>query len=178
MDDIWRVNWERDKRIGEEIDGRILDVQKILGEDPNKRCQHCGQQAVILGHDAECPLRRIDPNMLRKGQEDAAIELRKNCNKQRIFRTDQKRWSGSPPMQPTMVRKRVSKNRGPGRELRKCFVCITQTLFENGKCQKCEHSQRCALQLPYCKACWPRQHAEEEMAQLRQVAAARKKKKK
>ena len=143
-------------RLKKEADDHIKNVQKFLGEHPNKRCRHCKRQSVIVGHADDCLLYRLNLEDLKRVQSDVAIKLRKDINKQRIFKSDKPRWSGMPPKQKSLVRKRTSKNRGPARELRHCRVCGEQTLFMNTTgawmCSKCGHERPCAWE-PVGKNC-------------------------
>lgn len=163
IDDEMMAGIQRMKaaRLKKEADDHIKDVQKFLGENPNKRCKHCKRQSVIVGHADGCLLTRLNLESLKQVQKDVAIKLRKDINKQRIFRSDKPRWSGMPPMQKTLVRKRTSKNRGPAREVKKCRVCGEQTLFMNTTgewmCSKCSHSKPCSWE-PLgrnCGKCFP-----------------------
>lgn len=154
MDYIAEIEKRRKLRLQKEIDDRIVTVQRLLGEDPGARCKHCKQLSSVLGHAEDCALRKINPEIIVKSQLASAIHLRKNANKQRIFKSDKPRWSGMPPGQKTLVRKRTSKNRGPERELRHCRVCGEQTIFLNttGKwvCNVCQHERPCEFG---CKVC-------------------------
>lgn len=156
-----RLDREAYKR-QQKADERILRVQKLIGENPNKRCQHCKRQAVVVGHATDCKLRGIRPEVIEKGKKDAAIHIRKNVNRQRIFKSDKKSWNGLPaPIGKTLVRKRATKNRGPVRELRHCRVCNETTIFistAGGQvCHKCAHSKPCEFSEDdrLCQTCFP-----------------------
>lgn len=141
-------------------DLRIRLNRKILGVPYEEVCRFCKLNVRFLSHAEDCTLVKINPKNMYSELADAKIRLRKEANKQRIFKSDKRRWSGLPAGGKTLVKKRRSKNRGPQREMKRCKVCIEQTMFEirNGEwtCTVCEHVRPCRWSWKRnCQTCWP-----------------------
>jgi hypothetical protein len=163
-----KIREQKRLRLEREKDDRIAKIQRRIGENPKRRCKHCGRLPLV-GHTDECKLRTMNLEMLDKAVEDGNILLKKNINRQRIFKSDKPRWSGAPPFQKTLVKKRTTKNRGPVVELQKCRVCCAQTLKIATKdgmvCRECGHSKPCEFDpvgLNLCQLCLPTEENHEE----------------
>jgi len=159
MGHLDRIKEAKQRRLEEEADARIREVERIMGIKPDPFCKYCNLHVEMFGHAERCDLRFISPDSIQ-GQIDENIKkFRKEQNKQRIFRgSGGGGWSGVPGSRTkSLVKRRSSKNRGPHRELQYCRVCQKQTLFVNKRCRECEHARPCKHQLgnKNCQLCFP-----------------------
>lgn len=159
-------------------DARIIRVMELLGEHSNPMCKHCKVPALHVGHTPDCAYRKIDPDKLKKAMQDANIEVRKNMNRQRIFKSDKKKWSGLPGGGKTLVKRRTTRNRGPNYELRFCDVCTKRRMFKNGRCIECNHKKVCELTQTACPRCHPREYQKQQERKREQRARAKRRSKK
>ena len=163
-----RLEWthEKDRRLSDItsetgiMDDRIAEVEKLLGEESDPWCKHCKIAAAYYGHAESCPLRRINPEVLRAAKKDAAIKVKKNENRQRIFKQEPgPRWNGIPAPSggKTLVKRRVLRKSEPSRELKYCKRCKETHLFVNNVCCHCQHAKRCSFEPngKNCQTCYP-----------------------
>lgn len=123
----------------------LLEIANMLGiRNSDEHCSECDTFTVVMGHRQDCPLRKVRPSMVQQAKAEGEAEVRKTVNRQRIYRGEVKRFGGGPPMQKTACRRKKSTpNRGPQRELRHCYVCGEQRMFENQTCTTCQHNKPC-----------------------------------
>ena len=129
-------------------DDTIKMVEELLGAVPDPWCKLCDEAAAYHGHAEDCPLRFIRPSVVLEGKIDADIIFKKNENRQRIFKSDKKKWSGLPGASiKTTIKKRRPRKPKQVRELRRCRVCEKRHLHsKRGRfwmCMKCEHIRPC-----------------------------------
>lgn len=144
-----RLNRHKAKRLKQEADDRIEQVEEILGLESNPTCSKCKSIVTVSGHTDDCVLRRINPDSLDATIQEVRKKAVKEQNKQRIFKNSGRKWSGLPGgTGKTTVRKRRSKNRGPIYEMRYCHVCSERRTFilkgEQWICNICEHTKPCS----------------------------------
>ncbi len=138
---------------------RIKMVEEILGEESDPWCKHCKEAAGLFGHADDCSLGNIRPSVLLKAKKDASIFLKKNINRQRIFKPGKSLGLGGKKIK-TLVRKKRIRGKVPQRELRECRVCDEKHIFElRGKrwtCTFCYHSKPCRFGGRNCQTCYPK----------------------
>lgn len=124
---------------------QLLEIANMLGiRNSDEHCSQCDTFTIVMGHRQDCPLRKIRPSLIKAAKAEGEAEIRKNINRQHIYRGEVKRYGGGPPAQKTACRRKKSTpNRGPQRELRHCYVCGERRMFENQICTTCQHNKPC-----------------------------------
>lgn len=155
-----RIKEAKRRRLEAEADERIKQVEKLMGIQPKPYCKYCKLHVEMFGHSVTCDLRFISPDSIKQQIDENIKKMRKEANKQRIFKgSGGTGWSGVPGKRTkSLVKRRSSKNRGPARALRYCGVCEKRTLFVNKRCRECEHERPCGynpLGNKNCQLCFP-----------------------
>lgn len=148
---LWRI-W-MDHQDDEATRAKIIRVSRFFGEDNSVICGHCKAITQLLPHKADCLLRKLNPEELTKTMNASKETLRKEANRQRIFKSSRPYWNGLPRTGiKTAVRKVRRKRISPKREIKWCKVCFERMLFINNTCRECEHHYPCPPESA-CEAC-------------------------
>jgi len=132
---------------------RLKKIEVMLGIKA-PWCRYCDAPIVFMRHKKECIVWTFKLENVNAVMKEVRQERKKNQNKQIIFRSDVKKWSGMPSSgEGTLVRKRTCKNRGPNYGEKRCGVCGEYRLFIGRKCSICQHEKPCELSRPLCKVC-------------------------